>query len=354
MGRLLALVAAMTLSANAAHPMPAAITQLETPAGRYLIDAKGFTLYTFTGDVTPGVSLCKEECAIAWPPLDASTDGKDGEFQTIRRDDGSRQWTWRGKPLYRHARDLHAGARLGEAIGGAWQVAFDQNPLPAGLTTRRTLAGRVIADSKGFTMYWRLAPAAELALMSDWTPAAAPFLAKAVAPWSVVERPDGTRQWAYGGRPLFRYAHDTAPGMAKGEAAGEEWGVALLEPPAPRPSWVTVQTIETGLALADARGHTLYVVRNMDQVIKEKVCLEECMRTFWRPALAAVNDQPVGNWTIIVNPAGERQWHFNGAAVFTHTRDQKPGDSTGAGFGVGQGVGNGWRPIMLSATLPPS
>ena len=37
--------------------------------GTYLVDAEGNTLYYFTRDVTPGVSVCSGGCLEAWPPL---------------------------------------------------------------------------------------------------------------------------------------------------------------------------------------------------------------------------------------------------------------------------------------------
>jgi hypothetical protein len=43
-----------------------------------------------------------------------------------------------------------------------------------------------------------------------------------------------------------------------------------------------------------------------------------------------------------------------GMQVFTHTRDEKPGDTAGYGFAVGHGIGGGFRPIMVTALLPTS
>lgn len=52
---------------------------------------------------------------------------------------------------------------------------------------------------------------------SAWPPVYAPPAAHPVGDWSIVERPDGKRQWALKGRPVYTHVHD-APGQAIGEA----------------------------------------------------------------------------------------------------------------------------------------
>src|SRR5262245_3757742 len=66
-----------------------------------LIDAKGMTLYTFDNDAQ-GKSNCNGGCAAAWPPAPVATDARaEGEFTLVTRDDGTRQWAHKGRPLYR-------------------------------------------------------------------------------------------------------------------------------------------------------------------------------------------------------------------------------------------------------------
>lgn len=69
-------------------------------------DAKDMPLYTFAQDTTPGKSACNGGCATAWPPLAATAEDQDtGDWTVITRDDGSKQWAYKGKPLYTFARD---------------------------------------------------------------------------------------------------------------------------------------------------------------------------------------------------------------------------------------------------------
>jgi predicted lipoprotein with Yx(FWY)xxD motif len=104
------------------------ITVAHTSAGEALAGPNGMTLYTFTSD-TDGSSTCNEGCAAAWPPLlgDGSTvvagDGVSGTFGTTTRDDGSKQVTHSGQPLYYHASDQEAGDATGQGVGGVWFIA---------------------------------------------------------------------------------------------------------------------------------------------------------------------------------------------------------------------------------------
>lgn len=59
-----------------------------------------------------------------------------------------------------------------------------------------------------------------------WPPYLAGAGATANRSFGVVTRPDHTLQWSHDGRPLYRYAADTAPGMAKGDGVNGVWHVA--------------------------------------------------------------------------------------------------------------------------------
>jgi predicted lipoprotein with Yx(FWY)xxD motif len=88
-----------------------------------LVDAKGMTLYTFDKD-SGGKSACNGGCAQNWPPLMASADAKAmGEWTLIKRDDGTVQWAYKGKPLYTFVQDQKAGDMAGEGKMGVWHMA---------------------------------------------------------------------------------------------------------------------------------------------------------------------------------------------------------------------------------------
>jgi predicted lipoprotein with Yx(FWY)xxD motif len=118
--RLAALAAAALLAACASmmSPGPAKVAD-----GVY-VGPNGMTLYTFDRDaVGSGKSACNGPCATNWPPLMASaSDSPSGEWTVVTRDDGSRQWAFRGKPVYYWAKDTKAGDRTGDGFNNAWRL----------------------------------------------------------------------------------------------------------------------------------------------------------------------------------------------------------------------------------------
>jgi len=90
-----------------------------------LTDKAGMTLYTFDNDPTGGgKSNCNGPCAQNWPPLAADADASpSGDWTIVTRQDGSRQWAYKGKPLYRWIKDQKPGDRKGDGFRGVWHVA---------------------------------------------------------------------------------------------------------------------------------------------------------------------------------------------------------------------------------------
>ena len=99
----------------------------EAPAGVKVTaegfnDAKDMPLYTYASDTTPNKSTCYGQCATAWPPLAASATDKDaGDWTVVTRDDGSKQWAYKGTPLYTFFRDTAGQPATG--VSAAWPRA---------------------------------------------------------------------------------------------------------------------------------------------------------------------------------------------------------------------------------------
>jgi len=91
-------------------------------AAKALTDAKGMTLYTFDKDA-PGKSNCNGQCAVNWPPFMATGAPKSADWTAIKRDDGSMQWAYKGKPLYGWIKDTKPGDMTGDGVGGSWHTA---------------------------------------------------------------------------------------------------------------------------------------------------------------------------------------------------------------------------------------
>lgn len=89
-----------------------------------LTDEHGMTLYTFDRDATAGKSACNGKCADNWPPLAANdADKPSGDYTIITRDDGKKQWAYRGKPLYLWTKDKMPGDQTGDGFMNVWHVA---------------------------------------------------------------------------------------------------------------------------------------------------------------------------------------------------------------------------------------
>jgi predicted lipoprotein with Yx(FWY)xxD motif len=90
-----------------------------------LTNPAGMTLYTFDRDAADsGKSVCNGPCATNWPPLLAAADAKGmGAWSIVTRDDGAKQWAYKGKPLYLWAKDQKPGDRTGDGFNNVWRIA---------------------------------------------------------------------------------------------------------------------------------------------------------------------------------------------------------------------------------------
>lgn len=100
------------------------------------------------------------------------------------------------------------------------QVAYVSSQ--AGSYSRSTAAGEVLTTPEGMTVYIydkeaEGSPSCYGRCAEDWPPVLAPDGAKPFGDFTLVKRIDGTRQWAYRGKPLHLYHEDKAPGDAKGD-----------------------------------------------------------------------------------------------------------------------------------------
>ncbi len=103
-----------------------AIAQAPTKtADGVITNAAGMTLYTFDKDAAnSGKSVCNGNCAALWPPLMAGGDAKaSAGYSIVTRDDGSKQWAYKGNPLYLWVKDQKPGDKTGEGVAGAWHTA---------------------------------------------------------------------------------------------------------------------------------------------------------------------------------------------------------------------------------------
>jgi predicted lipoprotein with Yx(FWY)xxD motif len=96
------------------------------PVGTVVTDSDGYVLYRFDMDTAePPKSHCTGTCAALWPVAPAkdpvSLQGIDKSLVgTVTRDDGSKQLTLAGRPLYRYAKDTAPHQANGQDVDKTW------------------------------------------------------------------------------------------------------------------------------------------------------------------------------------------------------------------------------------------
>ncbi len=115
-------------------PVPAAtgdpVSAQTTALGTVLVDGQGRTIYQFANDKN-NMSTCTAACVVNWPyvpapdSLPTSSPGVTGKVGSTTRDDGHRQLTVGGHPLYTFVGDSTPGQTNGQGLnlnGGVWTV----------------------------------------------------------------------------------------------------------------------------------------------------------------------------------------------------------------------------------------
>ncbi len=94
----LAAASALILAASTAvAPLP---REVKLGDGGFRTRA-GEPLYIYRNDTMVGMSHCFAACAVAWPPLLATArKPPSADWTLVTREDGSKQWAYRDKPLY--------------------------------------------------------------------------------------------------------------------------------------------------------------------------------------------------------------------------------------------------------------
>jgi len=257
-----------TFESSEGIQMPPAIKMKNVPSagGETLVNALGMTLYYQSQAPKAKNAACKNgSCGNTWKPVAAPALASPvGEFTVFRAVDGTKQWAFRGKPLFTYANDIETGDSEGNSIDG-WSAAlvFTSFMPEKAHITRPLGYYDVIADGKGMALYKRdvsyqivtghglaqsvpTIPAigravgvagCEAECLKEWRPFVAPKGAQPSGFWEIVVRPDGTRQWAYQGYPLYNFIQDAKPGDVKGEQIydvyvndGDNPGIKVVAP----------------------------------------------------------------------------------------------------------------------------
>ncbi len=183
----------------------------------------------------------------------------------------------------------------------------------------------------------------------DWPPVLADEGAQDIGNWTVMDREDGTKQWAYNGYPLYTSVLDEQPGDVRGgtkfEPANDGPAVRVpVGPPSNVPPEFNVAQMTTGRMLINHVGYAVYS-SDADGVNKSN-CDEDCLR-YWKPVVAPETAQSQGEWTVIERSPGIRQWSFRGKPLYTRIADPRFRSFTG-------GDVPGWNNVFTQkAPAPP-
>ncbi len=352
--------------AYASDAAPDVVKLEERGHGMLIRDVNDMSLYTTELDQVPGKSACIDACAEKWPPLIAAEDAvSNGDWQVISRDDGSKQWAYRGQALYLYTGDKSPGDDFGDGFRNVWHTAMILIEMPSSVAVRRTMLGHILVTSGDeISLYYTDKDelgneACDMECALSWRPLVAPQMASGRGDWSIGTRSDGTRQWAYRDKPLYQYSGDWNPGDTLGHQVDGNWLAALLEPPPPIPDWVTVQGSDAGFVLADQDGKTLYAQAlarvypppediHAKRQLVEPDCGVECSGSHWRPVIAAADTRSIASWSVIDRNDGRRQWAYRGEALYVHERDAV----AGALHGIYSG-NRSWHALMHSGEGMP-
>lgn len=222
-------------------PVGFAVKEVQDALGIVLVDWRKRTLYTFDGDPNKDFRVNSP-----WEPAEAPQLSQAvGDFGLVVRDDGRRQWTYKGKGLYAYGPDLEESYADGIGVDRQFDVAaVYRYYTPANIsTTNSPSVGKILASDKGLTVYRREAhsvgqthglrrsqplkpavgrdlgiePLCDADCRKHWRPyPAAKNQQDAWGQWTVYTHPDGFRQLAYQGYALWTFDGDTKPGDING------------------------------------------------------------------------------------------------------------------------------------------
>lgn len=399
-------------------PRPAGVKiQLLPDEGPTFTDENGRTLYLWNspqggfcedkvdpitdnlGPLMQSLASVTPTCAAQWPPLIVKADARPaGDWTILERPDGHRQWAYKGHPVHYSYKDRLAGDVNGVTATepknpfapkpGYFIVAQPPLVTPPGIkVTVRRAAGMVATTVDGLIIYTgvtferttrnRKQPAIvggndSVDDSHRWRSLPVGALASAIGPWSIFVEPDGSRVWAYRGRPLYTYSDDHTPQDVSGYGIDGARPL-ILSPARKAPADILVRRSLVGPVFTGAKGMTLYTFQcaninpagkdksggpaffcdnwNDDPAFAETYCpaADRCAE-MWRPLVAPANTKPQGGvWSTVVipdpvrfplrwvpldgraanTPGAVKVWTYRGHPVYESTRDQSPGQIRG-------------------------
>ena len=181
-----------------------------------------------------------------------------------------------------------------------------------------------------------------------WPPALARDDDVAVGKWTVLQRRDGRRQWAYDGAALYTSHLDRRPGDVLGGDSYRREGDAPavrvpIQPQPDVPPGFAVSTTLRGRLLQTARGFSVYA---FDRDTKTRSACDTACEQRFAPVQAPATARAHRDWTIFTRASGERQWMFRGKPLYLFAEDSRVRSLAGSDA-------PGWRNVYTQEAAPP-
>ena len=230
-------------------------TAVKLSAGNYIVDDKGKTLYFFTKDIK-GDST--GSCLNIWPifyqeKITVSSGLSSPDFGTITREDGLKQTTYKGWPLYYFSSDVNPGDIKGDGVNKIWFIAKPDYTIS--IADKDNM--KFIVDAKGNTLYnfTRDMPGVSNCkggCLKVWPVF---YAENIVAPslintsdFGVITNSEGSKQVTYKQMPLYYYINDTKHGDTNGEGLNNAWFIVAPNQVAPATSTISQSPIAASSA----------------------------------------------------------------------------------------------------------
>ncbi|MFK7830110.1 MAG: hypothetical protein AB8B57_10055 [Congregibacter sp.] len=274
------------------------------------------------------------------------------------------------------------------------QEAFIDEPMPPGIqVVVSPLEGPVYADERGLTLYkWPLGALrngstgdrkdgpsnctdevlqVSSGLMSPyppnlllpveqrvscsgvWPPVLADEGAEELGKWTLTERANGTQQWAYDGYPLYTSSLDQKPGdtLAGTKIKSQRDGGIIRQPVSPPPdipAGFKVVSSTTGRLLVNNKEYSVYSWDGDGP--NQSNCHTECLKD-WTPVPAPEIAVDRGEWSVVKQASGSRQWAFRSRPLYTYNKD--PGSRSFVGSDVPDWRNPEWHNVYTQRTVTP-
>lgn len=184
---------------------------------------------------------------------------------------------------------------------------------------------KVLVESAGLQSPWPpglLLPDIETrpSCAEVWPPLIASSGSQPVGNWTLGDRENGTKQWLYGGMPVYTSVLDKQPGDTYGATKRRRGpdAPALRMPLAPLtdlPAAFAVAPTALGRLLVTSEGYSVYA-----REPSAETCSGSCLND-WEPLFAPKIAKGRGEWSAMEYAPGVLQWAFRGEALFVHKAD---------------------------------